>query len=150
MDPRFRCPNRNSLHGLEVIDEAKRALEQECPRLISCADIIRLAARHAVVSSEGRDSMRRASCILDSLITTACVLDNDQEKSACNYSPTSRVSGIESLPSVDLYDTRYRRKRVKLTSTLPQRPTTSALAQAYAENEDLFFEDFKHAMIKMR
>ncbi|KAH7404996.1 hypothetical protein KP509_15G052800 [Ceratopteris richardii] len=32
--------NRNSLHGLEAIDEAKRALEQECPGLISCADII--------------------------------------------------------------------------------------------------------------
>ncbi|KAH7404999.1 hypothetical protein KP509_15G053100 [Ceratopteris richardii] len=28
------APNRNSLRGLEAIDEAKRALEQECPRWI--------------------------------------------------------------------------------------------------------------------
>ncbi|KAH7404994.1 hypothetical protein KP509_15G052700 [Ceratopteris richardii] len=35
------------------MDEAKRALEQECPGLISCADIIQLAARHAVVQSGG-------------------------------------------------------------------------------------------------
>ncbi|KAH7295592.1 hypothetical protein KP509_27G056300 [Ceratopteris richardii] len=45
--------NRNSLRGLEAIDEATRALEQECPGLMSCADIIQLAARHAVVQSGG-------------------------------------------------------------------------------------------------
>ncbi|KAH7404995.1 hypothetical protein KP509_15G052700 [Ceratopteris richardii] len=46
-------PNRNSLRGLEAIDEVKRALEQECPGLISCADNIQLATRHAVVQSGG-------------------------------------------------------------------------------------------------
>ncbi|XP_010273002.1 PREDICTED: peroxidase 17-like [Nelumbo nucifera] len=45
--------NINSLRSYEVIDEAKEALEQACPGVISCADIIIMAARDAVVLSGG-------------------------------------------------------------------------------------------------
>ncbi|KAH7416097.1 hypothetical protein KP509_14G075000 [Ceratopteris richardii] len=228
-------PNRNSLRGLEVIDEAKRALEQECPGLISCADIIQLAARHAVVQTGGpfyplalgrRDGFimngslasaelpgpdlnissvikifRRkgfnetdivsligshtigqskcsnfgqrlcnvqgtgmadprfnasffvqlsTACVLDSPITTE---DNDQEKSACNCSPTSTVDLDYDTPTVFdncFYKNVQQSRGVLATdAALLEHPTTSALVQAYAENEELFFEDFKHAMIKM-
>ena len=40
--------NINSLRSFEVVDEVKEALEKACPGIVSCADIIIMAARDAV------------------------------------------------------------------------------------------------------
>ncbi|KMZ65820.1 Peroxidase [Zostera marina] len=45
--------NINSLRSYHVIDEVKEALEMGCPGVVSCADIIVMAARDAVVLSGG-------------------------------------------------------------------------------------------------
>lgn len=46
---KFALPNLNSARGWEVVDTIKSSVESACSGIVSCADILAIAARDSVL-----------------------------------------------------------------------------------------------------
>ncbi|KAF8718527.1 hypothetical protein HU200_025302 [Digitaria exilis] len=52
---KLAAPNLNSVRGFDVVDAIKADLEKACPGVVSCADVLALAAKYGVLLSGGPD-----------------------------------------------------------------------------------------------
>ncbi|KAF8042156.1 hypothetical protein BT93_A0693 [Corymbia citriodora subsp. variegata] len=81
--------NNNSVRGYEVIDKIKSHLENSCPGVMSCADILAVAARDSVVALGG-PSWRVLLGRRDSTTASLSTANSDLP------SPTLSLSGLIS------------------------------------------------------
>ena len=51
---RAALQNGDSVRGFEVVEDAKQAVEAVCPGVVSCADVLAVAARDATVAVGGQ------------------------------------------------------------------------------------------------
>lgn len=52
-----------TLRGFDFVERIKTLLEAECPKTVSCADIIALTARDAVVATVSKQNMYKISTL---------------------------------------------------------------------------------------
>ncbi|CAI9770754.1 unnamed protein product [Fraxinus pennsylvanica] len=103
-------PNNNSLRGFEVIDTIKSQLETLCPQVVSCADILAVAARDSVVAFGGpswvvqlgrRDSTTASSSAANSDIPSPLMDLKDLTSAFSNKGFTSKemvaLSGAHTI-----------------------------------------------------
>nr|GMC84098.1 cationic peroxidase 1-like [Ipomoea batatas] len=113
-------PNVNSIRGLNVIDNIKTQLEKSCVGVVSCADIVAVAARDSVVASGGDSNL----AALDT--TTPTSFDNAYFKN---------LQSQKGLLHSD--------------QQLFNGGSTDSIVNTYSSNPSTFATDFANAMLKM-
>eukprot|EP00253_Pinus_taeda_P001251 PITA_01251 len=122
---KYAIPNNNSARGFEVIDSIKSQLESACSGVVSCADILAIAARDSVV-----------------------------ECPSATGSGDSNLSPLDYMaPTV--FDNNYyvnlKSKKGLLHSDqeLFNGGSTDSQVTTYSSNQNTFFSDFAAAIVKM-
>ncbi|KAK3039040.1 hypothetical protein RJ639_027525 [Escallonia herrerae] len=94
-------PNR-SLSGYDVIDEIKTKLEEECPGVVSCADIVALAARDAVSFQFQRPMWQVLMGRKDGKFSLASEVTGNLPSSSANFTTLLGQFANKGLDIVDL------------------------------------------------
>ncbi|XP_061989470.1 peroxidase 24 [Rosa rugosa] len=91
-----------SIEGYEVIDEIKAKLEEECPDIVSCADIVALAARDAVSYQFGRSMWQVFGGRKDGRVSLATEAARDLPSGGANYTTLQDQFAGLGLNYIDL------------------------------------------------
>ncbi|XVE82023.1 hypothetical protein DITRI_Ditri15bG0113600 [Diplodiscus trichospermus] len=94
-------PNQ-SLTGFDVIDDLKTAIEKACPKVVSCADILALAARDAVSSPFGRPLWNVELGRRDGRVSLASEINGNLPAPFANFSSMLQIFKNKSLDVNDL------------------------------------------------
>ncbi|GJN01202.1 hypothetical protein PR202_ga18449 [Eleusine coracana subsp. coracana] len=165
-------PNR-TLRGFKVIDAIKEVLEEQCPSMVSCADILALAARDAVVMAGGpyydvptgrKDGFRSDAADTAALpaatLNASALVDLFVDRRGFSVEEMVALSGGHTLGvahcanfknRLSNFDSTSQVNRGLLTSdqTLADSPETAMFVNMFAENSDMFFYTFQQGMLKM-
>ncbi|MED6115103.1 hypothetical protein PIB30_086954 [Stylosanthes scabra] len=114
-------PNKNSARGFGVIDKIKYVLENKCPSTVSCADILALAARDAVVLSYGprwrvllgrRDGRRASFAEANDLPSPLDSIENITYKFRLKGLDTNDVAALSGAHTIGLVQCRFFKERL--------------------------------------
>ncbi|CAM0949898.1 unnamed protein product [Alopecurus aequalis] len=94
-------PNR-SLGGFDVVDTAKTVLEAVCPGVVSCADVVALAARDAISFQFGRDLWDVQLGRRDGLVSLASEALSDIPSPSDNFTALEANFASKGLDVKDL------------------------------------------------
>ncbi|XP_008223147.1 PREDICTED: peroxidase 24 [Prunus mume] len=94
-------PNR-SIGGYDVIDEIKTKLEEECPDIVSCADIVALAARDAISYQFGRPMWQVLTGRKDGRVSLATEASRDLPSGNANFTTLQQQFAGLGLNIIDL------------------------------------------------
>ncbi|PWA70555.1 heme peroxidase [Artemisia annua] len=94
-------PNR-SISGYEVIDEIKTKLEADCPGIVSCADIVALAARDAVSFQFRRDAWPVFTGRKDGRVSRDSEVGGNLPSANANFTTLLSQFGSKGLNLIDL------------------------------------------------
>ncbi|XP_074560852.1 peroxidase A2-like [Curcuma longa] len=117
---KFAPPNNNSARGYEVIDAVKTAVESSCPGVVSCADILAIAAEASVYLSfgpswtvllgrkDGRTTNVTAASSLPSPFDSVTVLQQKFADVGLNNTDLVSLSGAHTFGRAQCFTFRHR------------------------------------------
>ncbi|CAN0901696.1 Lignin-forming anionic peroxidase [Linum grandiflorum] len=160
-------PNRRFTKTFQVIEDAKSSLERMCPGVVSCADIIAVAARDASAAVEGptwnvklgrRDSdaafLSEANSDIPGPKDDLPTLISEFEKKGLNASGDRYLAPLDTVTPKS-FDNNYfktlMRKKGLLESdqVLYSGGSTDGIVEEYSKDAQKFSSDFAAAMVKM-
>ncbi|CAA2967385.1 peroxidase 10 [Olea europaea subsp. europaea] len=152
-------PNRNSIRGFEVVDGMKADVEKSCPAIVSCLDILTLAAKEAVSlehillvllnASLSRGGSGKPNPTLDSSF-----LLNLQSTCSDADASNSKLAPLDSQ-SIYRFDNMYYKNLLNNTGLLESDqaligdPKAAAMVKDYSMDPFLCSKDFAASMVKL-